>query len=199
MTDNVDQDAIEALRQIPDVWAQPASEFVGKLPKAGITLDYVGHATVTKILLSIDPAWSLEPVCDERGVPIIETNQKGEAVMWGRLTVLGHTRIGVGSCSAGSFDREKQLVSDLLRNTAMRFGIATALWSKEEWTQPAPLAPVEMASGDMVDTLTAHLAALTADQLERYGVWRKENDVPSLKRPITADHGSAIFAWLDAL
>jgi hypothetical protein len=200
MTDNT-----EALAAIPEQYAHPPAEMIGKLPKANITLDYVGHATVTKILLDVDPHWTLEPVCDERGVPIIETNAKGEAVMWGRLTVLGHTRLGVGTCPGGAFDREKQLVSDLLRNTAMRFGIATALWSKEEWSQPAPTpappppAPVTMATSQVVDMLTAGLAALTPAELELYGEWRKEHNVPSLRRGVTEDQADDIAGWLDAL
>lgn len=198
---NID-DTYDALSAIPGDWAQPPAEMVGKLPKAGITLDYVGHATVTKILLDIDPLWTLEPVCDERGIPIVETNPKGEAVMWGRLTVLGHSRLGVGTCPGGAFDREKQLISDLLRNAAMRFGIATALWSKEEWSQPAPTPeppPVPMADPAAVDSLTAGLAALTPEQLEQYGEWRKANNVPSLKRPITLDQADMIAGWLDDL
>ena len=185
---------VEKLAAIPDEWAQPPAEMVGKLPKAGTTLDYVGHATVTKILLGIDPMWSLEPVCDERGIPIIEVNPNGEAVMWGRLTVCGHTRLGVGTCPGKAFDREKQLISDLLRNTAMRFGIATALWSKEEWSQPP--APA-MADGDTVDALTASLAALTSDQLDAYSAWRKVNNIPSLKRPVTVEQADLIAGWLD--
>jgi hypothetical protein len=195
-------DRIEALGAIPDKWAQPPAEMIGQLPKGNTTLAYVGHGSVTKILLDIDPLWTLEPVCDERGIPIVETNPKGEAVMWGRLTVLGHSRLGVGTCPGGAFDREKQLVSDLLRNCAMRFGIATALWSKEEWSQPAPTPeppPLPMADSAAVDSLTAGLAALTAEQLEQYGEWRKANNVPSLKRPITLDQADMIAGWLDDL
>jgi hypothetical protein len=199
------QDARKAataeLAAIPGQYAQPPADMVGKLPKAGITLDYVGHATVTKILLDIDPLWTLEPICDERGIPIVETNAKNECVMWGRLTVLGHTRLGVGSCPGGAFDREKQLVGDLLRNCAMRFGIATALWSKEEWSQPAPTPPpppVVMASPQVVDMLTAGLAALTEAELEQYNAWRQEHNIPSLRRGVTEDQADEITGWLDA-
>lgn len=191
--------AHDKLAAIPVEWAQPPAEMIGHLPKGGAQLDYVGHATVTKILLDIDPEWTLEPVLDERGLPVIDINPNGEAVMWGRLTVLGHTRLGVGTCPGKAFDREKQLVSDLLRNCAMRFGIATALWSKEEWSQPPPPPPVQMADSAAVDMLTAGLAALTPEQLERYGEWRKANNIPSLKRPITLDQADAIAGWLDDL
>jgi len=111
--------------------AFPASA-VGKLPKAGITLDYIGHATVTDRLLSVDPEWSWEPmaVADDGG-PLIRHGAK-ELTMWIRLTVGGVSRLGVGSVAPNAFDVEKQLVGDAIRNAAMRFGVALDLWSKAE-------------------------------------------------------------------
>lgn len=106
-------------------------EVVGKLPKGGTTLDYVGHAAVTDRLLAVDPEWSWEPVAwDVDGGPLVRYGQK-EASLWIRLTVCGVTRIGVGTAPPGAFELEKQLVSDALRNAAMRFGVALDLWSKE--------------------------------------------------------------------
>jgi hypothetical protein len=106
-------------------------EVIGKLPKAGISLDYVGHAAVTDRLLAVDPEWVWEPVAwAEDGAPLIRYGQK-EASLWIRLTVCGVTRIGVGTAPPGAFELEKQLISDALRNAAMRFGVALDLWSKE--------------------------------------------------------------------
>jgi hypothetical protein len=34
---------------------------IGKLPRAGIQLDYVGHAAVCDRLLEVDPEWTWEP------------------------------------------------------------------------------------------------------------------------------------------
>jgi hypothetical protein len=53
--------------------------------------------------------------------------------MWGSLTLLGHSRLGVGSVRADKPELDKELVSDFLRNAAMRFGIALSLWTKQEW------------------------------------------------------------------
>ena len=64
------------------------------------------------------------------GVPVINV-ANGEATMWIRMTVNGVTRIGVGSAPAQSFELHKQLISDAIRNVAMRFGVALDLWSKE--------------------------------------------------------------------
>jgi len=45
---------------------------IGKLPKGGTMLDYVGHAAVSDRLLAVDPAWSWEPfTTDERGLPAL--------------------------------------------------------------------------------------------------------------------------------
>src|SRR4051794_28888247 len=103
------------------------------ITSAHIHLDYVGHAEMTDRLLSVDPAWSWEPVAfDERGLPATAKGAGGELVLWIRLTVCGVTRLGVGSVPSGSFDSEKQLIGDALRNAAMRFGVALDLWAKEE-------------------------------------------------------------------
>lgn len=109
----------------------PASA-IGKLPKGGTTLDYVGHAAVTDRLLSVDPMWTWEPLAYAAdGGPLIRYSGK-DAELWIRLTVCGLTRIGVGTAPTGAFDLPKQLVSDAIRNAAMRFGVALDLWSKED-------------------------------------------------------------------
>jgi hypothetical protein len=107
-------------------------ELIGKLPKAGTTLDYVGHADVTDRLLQVDPCWSWEPMSyGDDGAPCVQ-RRGDDAVLWLRLTVCGVTRIGVGIVAAKSFELEKQLISDALRNAAMRYGVALDLWSKHE-------------------------------------------------------------------
>lgn len=126
-------DQAEALRK-----PFPASS-VGKLPKAGTTLDYVGHAAVTDRLLKVDPEWTWEPMAtDAIGNPVPVLNAEGFPIaLWIRLTVCGVTRPGVGTVKAGAQEAEKQLISDAIRNAAMRFGVALDLWSKEELTEPA--------------------------------------------------------------
>lgn len=114
-------------------------EAVGKLPKAGMQLDYGGHAAVTDRLLSVDPEWTWEPFAiDADGLPAIVWGQK-EASLWIRLTVCGVTRIGVGTAAPDVGDVMKQLIGDALRNAAMRFGVALDLWTKDELeSQTAP-------------------------------------------------------------
>lgn len=105
---------------------------IGKLPKAGVQLDYVGHAAVTDRLLAVDPTWTWEPMAlDAAGLPVIRVAGK-DAELWIRLTICGVTKPGVGTAPANSFDLPKQLVSDALRNAAMRFGVAVDLWAKED-------------------------------------------------------------------
>ncbi len=141
-----------ALRAIPEQWGMPAPELLSKLPKGGkkdaqnescrvcggwhkpgaVHLDYMGHADITLALIAIDPGWDWAPAgVEEDGSPVIRKNN-GMLVMWGTLTVLGVTRRCVGTCETSKPEAEKELVGDLLRNGAMRFGIATKLWSKTE-------------------------------------------------------------------
>lgn len=125
----------ERLGWIVHEYGVPDPRIVGKLPRSGIQLDYVGHADITRILLEIDPYWTIEPVQhDEYGLPAVRNNGKMiEAAFW--LTVCGHRRYCVGSVEARKQDGDvgKELLSDAIRNGAMRFGIALSLWSKEEW------------------------------------------------------------------
>jgi hypothetical protein len=140
-------------------------EQIGKLPKAGTTLDYVGHAAVTDRLLKVDPSWSWEPAAwAPDGTPMIVVGNR-EAVMWVRLTVCGVTRLGVGICPATAFELEKQLISDAIRNASMRFGVALDLWSKQDLHdvqhQARPSDPEPLAEG-MVNTRAAKRELLEA-------------------------------------
>jgi hypothetical protein len=134
----------DELLNVLHTYAVPDPRIVAKLPRSGVQLDYVGHAEITRILLEIDPMWTIEPVAyDDTGMPAVRNNGKMlEAAFW--LTVLGHKRYCVGSVEArkAEGDLGKELLSDAIRNGAMRFGIALSLWSKEEWQagdlMPAP-------------------------------------------------------------
>ena len=113
-------------------YAVPEPSIVSKLPKGGIQLDFVGHADITRILIEIDPLWTWEPCGWLLGRPDIHI-ENGIATMWARLTLLGKTMIGLGSCRADKGDYEKELIGDFLRNASMRFGICLSLWTKSEW------------------------------------------------------------------
>ena len=123
----------ESLRKVLHDYAVPDPKIVSKLPKGGITLDFVGHADITRILIEIDPHWSIEPVAyDEAGLPAAK--KIGNMIQAGfRMTLLGQTRYCVGSVEERKSDIGKELVSDAIRNGAMRFGISLSLWTKAEW------------------------------------------------------------------
>lgn len=128
------------------------------LTTAHIHLDYVGHAEVTKILLTIDPTWSWEPVAfGSDGGPLVRINGH-TAELWIKLTILGVTRLGVGTCQANKAEASKELIGDALRNAAMRFGVALSLWSKEEWEE-APTPPAPAPQGVTTATWTKFVEA----------------------------------------
>lgn len=146
------------LAEVPAKYAQPDPSTISKLPKPtkrdnekgkcdvcggwhglpAVHLDYMGHADVTLALIDVDPAWTWEPVAidPETGGPRISLQDK-RLVMWGWLVVQGVRRLCVGTCDVGKGDPEKELIGDLLRNGAMRFGIGTRLWSKADSADPA--------------------------------------------------------------
>ena len=142
-------------------------ESVGKLPKGGVMLDYVGHAAVTDRLLTVDPQWSWEPMAlDQFGSPM--TDKDGN--LWIRLTVCGVTRLGVGDGK-----NMKERVGDAIRNAAMRFGVALDLWAKENL--------VEFAQ-----------TAATAARQQRTAVEEPPPDEPVEAKPITARTRGQMFA-----
>ena len=144
------------LEDIIKQYGVPDPSIVGKLPRGGITLDFVGHAEITRILIDIDPLWNWSPVEIMNGRPAI-TETNGMATMWGYLTVNGKTMIGVGSARSDKADLDKELIGDFLRNASMRFGICLSLWSKSEWDEhPAPAPkPAGVVSQENIDRFKA--------------------------------------------
>ncbi len=107
-----------------------------------IHLDFVGHADVTNRLLLADPEWSWAPFSvDESGFPKVGMSPDGsQCILWINLTVGGVTRPGVGSVSTETGEIVKELISDAIRNAAMRFGVALNLWSKAEYLEDSVIA-----------------------------------------------------------
>jgi hypothetical protein len=155
----------------------PASA-IGKLPKGGVMLDYVGHAATTDRLLAVDPEWTWEPLAfDAEGLPAID--KAGN--LWIRLTICGVTRIG---CGDGKTMKER--IGDAIRNAAMRFGVALDLWAKEDLHEialaasetPAPekkQAPAETGEA-MKDKTRAQMFAL----LNERGITDKDAQVAGI-------------------
>jgi hypothetical protein len=92
------------------------------------------------MLIEIDPEWTWEPAAfSDDGLPAFRV-ENGMAHMAGWLTLCGVRRLGIGSVMHNKPDLLKELVSDFLRNAAMRFGVCLSLWTKQEWedgTQPS--------------------------------------------------------------
>ena len=113
---------------------------IGKLPKGGITLDYVGHAEVTDRLLEVDPEWTWRPTAPWPGFEAADG-------LFIELTVCGVTRPGFGEAIGGFSpgDKVKAAIGDAIRNAAMRFGVALDLWMKDDAhaapAQPRPAQP----------------------------------------------------------
>lgn len=142
-----------ALRTILDRWAQPPPGMLALLPRStrkenakgrcdvcggwhglpAVHLDYMGHADITEALILIDPFWNWRPAAinHDTGGPFVQ-RRDSTLTMWGYLTVLGVERLCVGTCEASKPEPEKELIGDLLRNGALRFGIAVRLWSKAD-------------------------------------------------------------------
>jgi len=137
-------DNTKELLEVLNKYAVPDPKIVGKLPKGGTQLDFVGHADITRILIEVDPHWRLIPIAWDNGRPAMNV-VNDMATMWFELTLLGTSRLAIGTAKANAFDLDKQLYGDALRNGAMRFGISLNLWTKNEWEDldhnPAPAKP----------------------------------------------------------
>lgn len=186
-------------------------EQTGRLPatKGRPALDYVGHAAVTKRLLEVDSAWTWEPVgWTDSGLPLVTVTDE-EAQLWIRLTVCGVTRYGVGTAPDSGGDVPKKLISDALRNAAMRFGVALDLWSKEDLSSgepggevparhtapnppPAP-DPTNRAKAALlvkVDDDTVRAKSVWSDMLNRFGYQEPLSEIQ------VSDVTDAIDGWL---
>jgi hypothetical protein len=179
--------------EIISKYGVPDPKIVGKLPKGGMQLDFVGHADVNKALCEIDVAWSMEPVAfDEFGLPAFRVeNGMAHTAAW--MTVLGIRRLGIGSVMHNKPDLYKELQSDVLRNCAMRHGIFLSLWTKSEWedvshTPSVPVKPVDpLVSMDNIKRFVEACKAvgLDADQVAKSAkidlADLKESQMPALR------------------
>jgi hypothetical protein len=166
------------LEEIISKYGVPDPKIVGKLPKGGMQLDFVGHADTQKALSEIDPTWTMEPVAfDEFGLPAFRV-ENGMAHMAAWMTLLGVRRLGVGSVQASKPDLYKELLSDSLRNCAMRHNVYLSLWTKSEWDDvsytsstpaPKPSVPLKDMSISISKASVTHKDPLVSmDNIKRF-------------------------------
>lgn len=125
-------------------------EQIGKLPKGGVSLDFVGHGFITARLLDVDPMWNWEPMSlTPDGLPLLDD----DGGLWIKLTVCGVTRLGYGDAGGRKGpDAIKVAIGDALRNAGMRFGLALDLWCKgdpDAPPPPKPKTPADIARDDL--------------------------------------------------
>lgn len=163
----------ESLLKVLTDYAVPDPKIVGQLPKGGTMLPFVGHADITKILIEVCPTWTWEPVeYDETGLPKY-TVVNGLAHMAGWLQIHGIRRLAIGSVQDKKPDIYKELISDSLRNGAMRFGISLKLWSKQEWedldhyAEPTPAKKTKKAAQEPAEAEPAFLNDTSRQSFER--------------------------------
>ncbi len=151
-------------------------EQIGKLPKGGATLDFVGHGFLTARLLDVDPMWNWEPLAfDDHGLPLVDEH----GGLWIKLTVCGVTRLGYGDAGGRKGPNAiKEAIGDALRNAGMRFGAALDLWSKGDADAPHIPPPPK---------LPPHVAKLAA-VAKKHGL-----DTKVLGQRFEADYGVAVM------
>lgn len=117
---------------------------IGKLPATGKrpALDFVGHANVVTRLNTYAPDWSYT---------VDETfTQGGEFWIRGTMTICGVSRV-----EYGSGPNPLQAISHFIRRAAMRYGVATELWSREELeASPGPNAASKQQRSGTPSTAT---------------------------------------------
>lgn len=153
---------------------------IGKLPKGGIQLDFLGHGFLTQRLLDVDPLWNWEPVAlDPGGLPLLDEF----GGLWIRLTVCGVTRLGYGDAGGKKGpDAIKVAIGDALRNAGMRFGLALDLWCKGD-----PDAVVAKQSQPKAKPLPTHVAKLAA-VAKQYAL-----DTKALGQRFESDYGLPVM------
>ncbi len=137
----LDTDALAKLRK-----PFPAEQ-IGKLPKGGIWLDFIGHGYITARFLDSDPAWNWRPMAfDDRGLPLFDEH----GGLWMYLSIGGVERIAYGDAGGKKGPNAiKEAIGDALRNGGMRFGAGLELWCKgdpDAQHAPAPEPVIDPAS-----------------------------------------------------
>jgi hypothetical protein len=165
------------LDEVLTKYGVPDPKIIGKLPKGGQQLSFVGHADVTKMLLEVDESWTWEPTAfDSDGLPAYRV-ENGMAHMAGWMTVHGVRRLGVGSCLPNKPDLLKELISDLIRNCGMRFGFCLSLWTRQEWedldhspasSKPRPSAPASAPEQAPKQSKPKTLTPLSQAQIDQF-------------------------------
>ena len=145
------------LKKLAELREPFPKEQIGKLPKGGIQLDFVGHGFITARLLDVDPLWNWEPVAlDPNGLPLLDEF----GGLWIKLTVCNVTRLGYGDAGGRKGpDAIKVAIGDALRNAGMRFGLALDLWCKGDPDAPTPAkpkTPADMAREKLLAVVKRH-------------------------------------------
>lgn len=129
-----------------------------------IHLDYVGHAALTDRLLDVDPLWYWEPIALAEGLPAFDAS----GGLWIRLFICGHSRIGYGHAAQSSYkeigSREKEVIGDALRNSAMRFGCALDLWHKGD-LHDKKLVLMGQTASDNIESIMAIKSGIANNDL----------------------------------
>ena len=171
-------DQLDGLKKLREPFP-PAQ--VGKLPKGGMLLDFVGHGFLTMRLLDVDPLWTWEPFSIDGTFGLPKLDEFGG--LWIRLTVCGVTRIGYGDAGGKQGPNAvKEAIGDALRNAGMRFGLALDLWAKGDPDAPPPAkprSPADVARADLAAMLKAKkvdMAAAAKRFADDYGMDIREAD-----------------------
>lgn len=132
-------------------------ESIGRLPKGGTFLDFVGHAACTDRLLAVDESWWWEPLAlDEDGLPAYDKS----GGLWIKLHVAETTTLGYGDGPT-----VKERIGDAIRNAAMRRGVALDLWAKEDLSaihaDPTPVVETDAATLAELEDEFAKVETLT--------------------------------------
>jgi hypothetical protein len=161
----------------------PANQ-IGKLPKGGAQLDFVGHGFITARLLDVDPKWNWEPVAlDATGLPLLDEF----GGLWIRLTVCGVSRLGYGDAGGKKGpDATKIAIGDALRNAGMRFGLALDLWCKGDPDAPVPKprTPADKARDELLEVCKKEgiaPAGISAQFAKMTGLSIHEADAATIK------------------
>jgi hypothetical protein len=133
-------------------------EQIGKLPKGGVSLDFIGHGYITNRFLDADPEWNWRPMAfDEHGLPLFDEF----GGLWMYLTVGGVERIGYGDSNGKKGPNAvKEAIGDALRNSGMRFGAGLELWCKvgdpDAPAPPKPKTPADIARDKLAALVKRH-------------------------------------------
>lgn len=156
-------------------------------PGGGVHVDYIGHAFLRERLNEVP--WSWTPYLTGAGEPMV-VQEKDEAWMPFRITVMGVVREEVAVCPLSKSEWPKVLWSDVITRGAMAHGVGLELWQKDmpvdsdrsSGSRGGSEPPPGPSTDEMVQECRTLVSGLSERLRPTWESWKAEEELPEFPK-----------------